>query len=69
MLVPLCMLLVLVLALATVALVYAIATAEDGQEDENGFHCAPVRVKSREEESVAYPANRPVAAVPLSLFL
>ncbi len=69
MLVSLCMLLALLFTLATVALVYAIITADDGYEDERGYHCAPVPVRVRDDKPSGYPTYRTSSAVPLCWFL
>ena len=63
------MLLFLLFTLATVALVYAIVTADNGYEDENGYHCAPVPVKVQDDRSPGYPSYRTPTAVPLCWFL
>jgi hypothetical protein len=69
MFVSLCMLAVLLFALAAVALVYAIVTADNGYEDESGFHCAPIPVNNREEQRLDFVMGRPVTTVPVCWFL
>ena len=69
MLVSLCLMLVLLFALATVALVHAIVSADDGYEDEAGFHCAPVPDRAHEGLPIGYRVNRAIIAVPFCWFL